>query len=283
MEFAARRPLLAAAALTTAGALALSPITLAPNDVQATSMPPARVSTQAVQLTDAWSDLLYNTASNIVVLGQVFAGASSSFPLPNPTIFVAPIATQLLLNPLIYTVQLITGQGTKIPNEIAAHLSNLANVAVLIVNELPSIVVQQIQTPFVAAQLAIDSIAAATNKLAALFEAPAVFLDNALNSQFGLVGSQGPIAVSIVIRNLLATAIATPLPTVVLPFKKPAAAVTPKATSSSTVAPKGGSPSGTAGSARTKPKAPSTASAGAKKANAAKAPHARGGSAHGKR
>lgn len=269
MDHAARRPLLAAAALTTAGALTLAPITIAPNDIHAPSGSAARVSTQAVQLTDAWSDLLFNTASNIVVLGEVFAGANNAFPLPNPTIFVAPVATQLVLNPLIYAVQLITGQGGKIPTEIATHLSKLADLALLIVSDLPAIIVQQIQTPFVAAKLALDSIATATNKLAALLEAPAVFLDNALNSQYGLIGGQGPIAVSIIVRNLLATAIATPLPTVVLPFKKPAAAVTPKV----------GAPSGTAGSARKKP---STTASSQRKVAAAHANND-GGVGHSKR
>lgn len=280
MDHAAHRPLLAAAALTTAGALTLAPITIAPNDIHAPSGSAARISTQAVQLTDAWSDLLFNTASNIVVLGEVFAGANNAFPLPNPTIFVAPVATQLVLNPLIYAVQLITGQGGKIPTEIATHLSKLADLALLIVSDLPAIIVQQIQTPFVAAKLALDSIATATNKLAALLEAPAVFLDNALNSQYGLVGGQGPIAVSIIVRNLLATAIATPLPTVVLPFKKASrsAAKTPAPTAATVTA-----PSGTAGSARTKPKTPSSASASAKKTGVAKAGDARGGTGHGKR
>ena len=56
MEYATRRPMLAAAALTTAGALALTPITVAPLESHAPSISPARISSQAVQLTDAWSD-----------------------------------------------------------------------------------------------------------------------------------------------------------------------------------------------------------------------------------
>jgi hypothetical protein len=253
--------MLAVATLTTAGALALSPVTVTPD---APSLSPARVSTQAVQLTDAWSDLATNTVGSVVQLAATFLGANSTFPLPNP-IFIAPIAAQLVINPLIYAVQLFTGQGAQIPTEIAEHLSNVANFAGLVFTEIPPIIVQQIQTPFLAAQLAIESIATATNKLIALLEAPALFLDAALNSQYGLIGVNGPIAVPIILRNLLATAIAAPLPTIVLPFKKAAAAAsTPKSTATVKVA----SPSGTASSARSKPKAPASSS---KKAPSAKA------------
>lgn len=278
MEFAApSRSLRAVATLTTAGALALTPIAVAPPALHSPAVAAARVSTQAVQLTDTWSDLLNNTIASVVQLGGLVVGANSTFPLPNP-IFIAPIAAQLVINPLIYTVQLFTGQGASIPTEIAQHLSNIANFVSLAASEIPPVIVKQLQTPFLAAQLAIDLVVNATNKLTALIEAPALFLDTALNSTYGLIGPNGPIGVSIILRNLLATAISTPLPTITLPFKKPAAAVTPKpATSAAAVA----DPSDTASSARSKSKSPSASSK--RKATPAKAGAKPSGVGHGKR
>jgi len=259
MDYAARRPLLAAATLTTVGALALTPVAVAPHDVHLPSLSPTVISTQAVQLTDAWSDLVGNTLGSALQLGALFVGADSTFPIPNP-IFIAPVLTQLLVvNPLIYTVQLFTGQGAKIPNEILTHLSNVAGAAEILFNQVPPIIVDQIRTPFLAAQLAIESVATATNKLIALLEAPAVFLDAALNSQYGLIGINGPIAVPIILRNLLANSLQTPLPTITLPFKKPASALTPAPAATSAVAAKTAAPSKSASSARTRSKAPATA------------------------
>jgi hypothetical protein len=284
MHRAARRPMLAIATLTTVGALALAPIAVAPPELSAPSIAAARISTQAVQLTDAWSDLLTNTVVNVVQLGGLFLGVSSTFPLPNPTIPLAPVATQLVLNPLIYAVQLFTGQGAQIPTEIATHLSNVANLVQLIVSDVPGIIVQQIQTPFLAAKLALDSITTTTNLLLGLLEAPAVFLDTALNSQFGLIGVDGPIAVPIILRNLLATALYTTPPTVTLPFKKAAAAAPTVAAATATPA----SPSGTASSARSKPKASSSAASNKRTAASAKVKvkvnnNSSAGQGHGKR
>ncbi len=274
---AARRPLLAAATLTTVGALALTPVAIAPPELHATSVVAGHSSSQAVQLTDAWSTLLNDTVANVVQLGGLFVGANSTFPLPNP-IFIAPIAAQLVINPLIYAVQLVIGQGGKIPTEITEHLSNLANFTQLFLSDVPPIIVKQIQTPFIAAQDALDLVVNATNKLAALIEAPALFLNEALNSQYGLIGVNGPIAVPIILRNLLASAISTPVPTIVLPFKK--AAGTPsslRSASAATVA----TPSGTASSGRSKPKSSSADSK--RKASAAKANTKPGGVGRGKR
>ncbi|WP_319430968.1 hypothetical protein [Mycobacterium sp. RTGN5] len=274
MQHAARRPMFAIAAMTTIGALALTPIAGAPPALHAPSLSAARISTQAVALTDAWSDLFADTAGSLTYLGGVFLGADNNFPLPNPTIPLAPVTTQLVLNPLIYAVQLITGKGGQIPGEISTHLTNVVNLAKQLATDLPPAVVQQILTPFLAAREALDSITAG-NLLTGLFEAPAIFLNLALNSQYGLLGATGPIAVPIIIRNLLATAISTPLPTVVLPFKKPAAAEsTPKA-AVATVAPK----SVTASSAPSKPKAP----ASSRKTAAAKANNSAAGAGHSKR
>ncbi len=278
MERAIRRPMLAAAALTTAGALALSPVTVTPPEMHALDLSPATISTQAVQLTDAWSDLVTNTVSNVVQIGALFIGLNSSFPLPNP-IFIAPVATQLLLNPLIYGVQLVTGHGADIPGEILSHLDKIAVLGKGIVDDVIPAIGEQIKTPFLAAQLAFESITTSSNLLLGLLEAPAVFLDAALNSTFGLIGVNGPIAIPIIIRNVLASALYTPLPTITLPFKKPAAAAaTPKAVAA-TVTPD--APSGTASSARSKPKTPASSS---RKAASAKA-SAKGsaGSGHSKR
>jgi hypothetical protein len=278
MERAARRPLLAAAALTTAGALALSPITATPPEMHALDLVPATVSTQAVRLTDAWSDLFNHTVQSATILGTIFVGSSTTFPLPNP-IFIAPIAAQLVINPLIYAVQLATGHGADIPGEIAEHLSKLSTFANLVFTEIPQIIVDQIQTPFIAAQETINFVNAATNKLTALLQAPALFLDYALNGQYGLIGYNGPIAVPIILRNLLATAISTPLPTVTLPFKKAAAAAsTPKPTAAAATVT---DPADTASSARSKPKTPSSANS-KRKASSAKASK-KPAAAHGKR
>jgi hypothetical protein len=278
MEFTANHSVRTVAALTTVGALALTPIAVAPPELHAPSIAVARISTEAVQLTDAWSDLLTNTVGNTIQLAGLFIGLDSGSPLPNP-IFIAPVATQLVLNQLIYAVQLFTGKGAEIPVEITTHLDKIGNLIQGISNDVPGIILDQIRTPFEALQLALDSITTAGNLLLGLIEAPAVFLDAALNSQYGLLGSTGPIAVPIFIRNALAQAISTPLPTVVLPFKKPAAAVK----SAASAAPKVAAPSGVAGSARTKPKSPSAGSATAKKTAAAKAGSARNGVGHGKR
>ncbi len=277
MERAIRRPMLAAAALTTAGALALSPVTVTPPEMHALDLSPATISTQAVQLTDAWSDLVTNTVSNVVQIGALFIGLNSSFPLPNP-IFIAPVATQLLLNPLIYGVQLVTGHGADIPGEILSHLDKIAVLGKGIVDDVIPAIGEQIKTPFLAAQLAFESITTSSNLLLGLLEAPAVFLDAALNSTFGLIGGNGPIAIPIIIRNVLASALYTPLPSITLPFKKPAAAAsTPKATTTSQVA----SPSGTASSARSKPKAP--ASSSRKTASTKASAKGSAGSGHSKR
>lgn len=267
MQRAARRPLLTVAAVTTAGALALSPVAV---PRQATPVP-IRTSSDAVALTDAWYDLLNNSLQNVEQIGRLFVGANTTFPLPDPTIFLAPVATQLVLNPMIYGVQLLTGNAGQIPGEIAGHLTKLRDVAVLLITELPAIVFRQLQAPFLAAQLALNSITAITNVLTGLLEAPAVFLDALLNSNYGLIGGSGPIAVSVLVRNLIATALETPLPSVVLPFKKAGgASVTTKTAAAATVTPKTSAPSGTASSARSKPKA-SSSTAGKRKATATKA------------
>ncbi|QEN17365.1 hypothetical protein D3H54_22605 [Mycobacterium sp. ELW1] len=258
-------------AAVTAGTLALSPVIVTPHEAPV----PIRVSGTSVQLTDAWSQLVNDTIVSAYLLGQLAVGANSTYPLPNP-IFVAPVAAQLVINPLIYAVQLLTGQGAQVPTEIIAHINNLANVAKAIGKDVPPAIVKEIQAPLVAAKDAIDSIAASGNPLLGLLEAPAVFLNGALNSQYGLIGVNGPIALGFIIRNVLATALYTPPPTIVLPFKKPAAAVTPKVAATGTAAPK--APSGTASSARSKPKAAPSSS---RKAGAAKTSGTSG--AHSKR
>ncbi|BBX06357.1 hypothetical protein [Mycolicibacterium aichiense] len=277
MEFAApSRSLRTVATLTTVGALALTPVAVAPVELHSPGVPALPVSSQVVRLTDAWSDLLTNTVSNTVQLAGLFLGLNSGSTLPNPTIPLAPVATQLVLNQLIYTVQLFTGNGADIPGEIATHLDKLGNVAQALANDLPGIVVDQLRTPIKAFELTVDSVTTSGNVLLALLEAPAVFLDVALNSQYGLLGLAGPIAVPIIVRNLVATALETPLPTIVLPFKKPAAAVAPKP-AAATVS----DPADTASSARPKRKSPAANSK--RKATPAKAGARPSGVGHGKR
>ncbi|WP_179475093.1 hypothetical protein [Mycolicibacterium vinylchloridicum] len=279
MERAARRPIPTVAALATVGALALSPLTLAPTDVHAGGATPLRVSTQEVQLTDAWFDLLNDTLVSTYLLGQLAVGANPVYPLPNP-VFVAPILTQLLVvNPLTYAVQLLTGEGAEVPTEIITHINNLVLVAQAIGKDVPPAIVKEIQAPFQALQLAFDSITTSTNLLLGLFEAPAVFLNAALNSQYGLIGVNGPIALGFIIRNVVAQQLFTPPPSV-LPFKKAGGAAALRTQASAITA----APSGTASSARSKPKAPSSAASSKRKpATSAKADKPSGGQGHSKR
>jgi hypothetical protein len=263
MEYpAAVRSMRAVATLTTVGALALAPVAAAPPALHTPGVAAARISTEAVQLTDVWSELLTDTVTSAVKLGEVFVGTSSAYPLMSP-VFVAPIAAQLVINPLIYAVQLFTGQRAQIPVEINNHLNNILTFGNAVLTDIPPAIVKQIQTPFQAAQLAVESVATATNKLIALLEAPAVFLNAALNSQYGLIGINGPIAVPFVVRNELANAIYT-APPAVLPLKKAAAAVSIPKTAATAVVPK----SVTASSARSKTKPPSSAHSGRKSASA---------------
>jgi hypothetical protein len=281
MEHAARRPMLTLATLTTAGALALSPMAVAPPELHAPDLSAARISTQAVQLTDAWSDLLNDTLGSVVQLGGLFLGADNNFPLPSPTIPLAPVATQLVLNQLIYLGQLFTGQGAQIPTEIATHLTNVVLLARGLANELPAIIVQQLQTPFVAAKLAIESVTLSGNLLLALLEAPAVLLNFALNSQYGLIGINGPIAIPIIVRNALAKIIDPPLPTWLSHILQPGKAVAAAPVSAASTVALKVTPSQTAGSARSKPKAP--ASSSRKASPSAKASSSSAGSGHSKR
>lgn len=277
MERALRRPTIAIAALATTGSLALAPIAALPSE-HALSPLPATVSSQAVQLTDAWSDLATGTLASLVHLGKLASGTDSSFPLPSPTIPLAPVATQLVLNQLIYVAQLFTGQGGQIPGEIINHLGQVGALVSQSISALSGVIPQQLLTPFISLQQSIEFVANSTNKLSGLIQAPAIFLNGVINGDAGLLGPYGPIGVSLIIRNLLTAAIYTPLPTIVLPFKKAGgAASTPKPT---TVTAKVAAPSGVAGSARSKPKAPANSS---RKAAAAKAGTGKPGQGHGKR
>ncbi|WP_179475092.1 hypothetical protein [Mycolicibacterium vinylchloridicum] len=281
MHHVVRRPLLAAATLTTATALALTPVTVTPPELHP-AISPIRVSTQAVQLTDAWSDLFSHTTTSVTNLVVLGLGLDASYPLPSPTIPLAPVATQLLLNPLIYVAKLFNGQAGQIPAWIGAHLTEVGKVAQLFVAAVPGVVLEQIQVPFFAAQQAINSIGSSGNVLTGLLQAPAVFLDVALNNQFGLLGFTGPIGISLIFRNLLANALYTTPPAIVLPFKKASAAtLRPKATT--TTAPKPVAPSGTANSARLKPKAPSSAAGSKRKPAASATKNNSTGRGHGKR
>ena len=279
MDQAGRRPALAVAALTTAGALALTPVTIAPHEMPV----PVRVSAQTVHLADAWSDLFADTGQSVIGLAALALGANPTYPLPSPTIPLAPVATQLVLNQLIYVAKLFNGQAGEIPGWIGAHLHEVGKVAQLIFAATPGVVLEQIRVPFAAAQQALNSIGSSGNVLTGLFEAPAVFLDYALNHQYGLLNLTGPIGIPLIFRNLLATALYTPPPTIVLPFKKAAgAALVSKSAAVAEVSPKASVPSGTASSARSKPKAPPSAASSKRKATVGKADN-RAGRGHGKR
>jgi hypothetical protein len=273
MDHAARRPMLAVATLTTAGALALAPITVAPPELHAPSISGARISAQAVQLTDAWSDLATTTVGSVVELAKIFVGAESNIPLPSATIFLAPIATQLVLNQLIYLGQLFSGQGAAIPGEISTHLTAVLNIAGEIGGALPELIIGTLQTPIIALQQALVSINTATNPLIGLLEAPAVFLNYVLNSPFGLIGLDGPIGFPLIVRNALAKAIDPPLPAwlahILQPGKAPSAAALTLKPTAARVTLKVAAPSHTAGSARTQsPKKPAPASSKRKTASA---------------
>ncbi|MBB3602353.1 hypothetical protein FHT40_001986 [Mycolicibacterium sp. BK556] len=277
----ARRPLRTAAALATAGALAFTPVALAPPELHTPSLSPMHISVQPVQLADAWSDLFAATAANVTEIVKLFVGAENGVPLPNPTIFLAPIATQFALNQLIYLGQLFTGQAGQIPGEISTHLTNVGKVFGEVIPALPQLLSLWIKTPFVAVQQALLSISTATNPLIGLLEAPAVFLNFALNTTTGLLGGEGPIAFPIIVRNVLAKAIDPPLPAwlahILQPAKVPsAAALTPK----SAVSAKVSASSDTASSARSKPKPTAN---GARKHSATASSHGAGGVGHGNR
>jgi hypothetical protein len=277
MEQATRRPLLALATLTTAGALALSPITVTPH---APGISAARISTQAIQLTDAWTDLVGDTVVSVVTLGAMFLGADNNYPLPSPTIPFAPVVTQLVLNQFIYAAQLLTGNGGQIPGEISTHLTAVVDIAGSVLGAAGPLLGEYLKLPIAAAQAAIDYVATATNPLLALFEAPAVFLNLVLNNQYGLFGQVGPIGFPIIIRNILAKALYTTPPAITLPFKKAAASSTPKLAAATV---KVVAPSGTAGSARSKPKAPSSAASTKRTTASAKANSNNAGQGHSKR
>jgi hypothetical protein len=216
--------------------------------------------------------------ANVVQLAATAFGVNSNIPLPNPTIPLAPIATQLVLNQLIYVAQVFTGQGASIPGEIGAHLTGVLGVATEVGKALPEVITTQIQLPIAAVQAAIDTYTGSGSLLQGLFEAPAAFLDTILNNDVGLLGIYGPIGLPLVVRNLVAKALYTTPPTIVLPFKKASAAtLRPKAANTTSRPQK----SGVAGSARPEAKAPSAASASAKKVSAAKSSN--GGSGRGKR
>lgn len=258
MDDAARRRMRGIAALT-AGTLVLSPVVVMPHQTPV----PVRISGETVALTDAWSQLVNDTIISTYLLGQLAVGANTNYPLPNP-IFIAPIAAQLVINPLTYAVQLLTGQGAKIPDEIIGHINNLAVIGKAIGKDVPPAIVKQIQTPFIAAKDALDSITTSGNPLLALIEAPAVFLNETLNGEYGLISLKGPIAVGFIIRNVLAQGLFT-APPAGLPFKKPAAAGTKTVTLTVPT------PSATAGSARSKKSSDSSSAAsGSRKATAAK-------------
>lgn len=265
MENIARRSVLTVAALTTAGALALTPVTVAPLDAHS----PVRISAQTVALTDAWSQLFTDTASSVTGLVTMTIGANNNYPLPSPTFPLAPVVTQLVLNQFAYAGLLLTGQGGQIPGWIGAHLTEVGKIAQLAVSAVPGVAFEQLKAPFFAAAQTLEFIANSANPLTALFQAPAVFLNIALNSQYGLLGFTGPIGLSLIFRNLLANAVYTPLPSVVLPFKTASkAAAQPKAAATPTPVKTAAAPSGTASSARSKHTAPSSAPSSKRKPSA---------------
>ncbi len=170
----ARRSVLTVAALTTAGALALTPVTVAPLDAHS----PTRISDQTVALADAWSQLFTDTASSVTGLVTMTIGANNNYPLPSPTFPLAPVVTQLVLNEFAYAGLLLTGQGGQVPGWIGAHLTEVGKIAQLAVSAVPGVAFEQLKAPFFAAAQTLEFIANSANPLTALFQAPGRLLEH---------------------------------------------------------------------------------------------------------
>jgi hypothetical protein len=208
----------ATAVAATTAALTLTAIGATPTRLHADHLTAPRLSTVPVVLTDAWSDLFAATPAHATQILTLALGTNSSFPLPPGSLPLAPVITQVVVNQLIYATQLVTGHGGQIPTEIKKHLTDINNLAEEVFGSLPDTLRQQIATPVTAIREAGKSIAASSNLAQGLWEAPAVFLNVALNSTYGVLGIYGPLGFPLIVRNLTTTALHTPAPVVVLPF-----------------------------------------------------------------
>ena len=211
MEHPARRPMLALTTLTIAGALALTPISIAPPELHTPAISAARISTRAVQLSDAWSDLFTNTAHQCGQDRGDLRRDKQRLPADESDLYRA-YRRATRDQPTYLRRAAVHRPGRPDPHRGRRSPLAVATIGNVIFGELPGAIVKQIQTPFQAAQLAIDSITTASNKLIALLEAPAVFLDATLNTTYGLMGINGPIAVPFLLRNLLANGLYTTPP-----------------------------------------------------------------------
>ena len=106
--------------MTAAGIVALTAVTSAVQPPSFPNTPAPSISHQAVELA-ALPEPLQS-------LWNLVSGNDPDNPLPSPSNPIAPVAEQVVLNLATYGRQLVTGQGGKIPGEIAAHLTNVGRV-----------------------------------------------------------------------------------------------------------------------------------------------------------
>ena len=190
-------------AAMTATVITLSPLTtpaVNQSALQHHSMP--LVTTEAIQLTDAWSDLIANSTSSLQALVQ-FSGVG----LPAVSNPIAPIAEQVAINLLTYGGQLLSGQGGLIPGEIQSHAGKVGQVVQQLITAIPTYVQQVIANQSTAVALAVQAFTA--NPLTGLIEAPAVFLNQEIN---GIGGLFTVLQVTVGTRNATALALDPPLP-----------------------------------------------------------------------
>lgn len=204
-------------AAATATAIALSPLTIpAVNQSALQHHSVQLVTIEAIQLTDAWSDLIASSTNSLQALVQ-FSGVG----LPAVSNPIAPIAEQVAINLLTYGGQLLSGQGGLIPGEIQSHVGKVGQVVQQLIAAIPTYVQQVIANQSTAVALAVQAFTA--NPLTGLIEAPAVFLNQEIN---GIGGLFTVLQVAVGTRNATALALDPPLPSW-LSWLKPAT-VSPK-------------------------------------------------------
>ena len=197
---ASRQPLVPAAiTVMMAGAMVLTPTITTPA-VQHLQSASHAISSRPVVLTDNWALLFQGIGQDVTAL---LAEANAGLPATsNP---IAPIAEQAVINVATYAGQLITGQGGKIPGEVASHLTKVvaavkagATQFMTLLNQIP---------PFIQGELTSAwQYITAHNPLNALLEAPAFLIATmwAIPAKF--------VEISLMTRNAIAKAIDPPLP-----------------------------------------------------------------------
>lgn len=198
---AARHPMLPTGiAVVAVAASCLAPITALPAPQLRHQPTRHNISSQAVALADNWSNFFDGARIELQLLEL---SANAGLPaVSNP---VAPIAEQALINVATYVGQLVTGQGGKIPGEIAAHIGNL-------VTGIKSVAGLTLLAAGAAALAVVTSVGATLNfiqthnPLESLIEAPAYLASLALTVTAEFIG------VTLQVRNGIARAIDPPLP-----------------------------------------------------------------------